>query len=82
MDNVRYNKENIIEVLSILDNVLNSLEDSVREIDKASDYIIDEPEVKVQSSNIIKELNNLINEISTKEDSIVEMQSIVDKYIN
>lgn len=82
MDNVKYNKENIIEVLTILDSVLSSLEESEREIDKASDYVMDVPEVKMYSSSIIKELNNVITDITTKEDSIVEMQAIVDKYIN
>lgn len=82
MDEVKYNKENIIEVLSILDNVLSSLETSYKEINKAEDYLIDIPEVKTKSSTIRRELNNLIEKIKEKEDSIVNMQAIVDKYIN
>ena len=82
MDEVKYNKENIIEVLSILDNVLSSLETSEREIDKAEDYLIEIPEVKTYSSTIRRELNTLIGQIKEKEDSIVNMQATVDKYIN
>ena len=82
MDEVKYNKENIIEVLSILDNVLSSLESSEREIDKAEDYVIDIPEVKTHSSTIRRELKSLIDQIKDREDSIVNMQATVDKYIN
>ena len=82
MDEVIYNKENIIEVLSILDNVLSSLESSERQIDKAEDYLVDIPEVKTHSVTIRKELKSLIEQIKEKEDSIVNMQATVDKYIN
>ncbi len=82
MDNVKYNKEKIIEALSILDKILESLENSFNEIDKAEDYIFDIAEVKTESSNIKKEINNVITEIESKENSIVNMQAIVDKYIN
>ena len=40
MDNVKYNKEKIIEALSILDKILESLENSFNEIDKAEAYYI------------------------------------------
>lgn len=82
MDNVKYNKEKIIEALSILDKILESLENSFNEIDKAEDYIFDIAEVKTESSNIKREINNVITEIESKENSIVNMQAIVDKYIN
>jgi len=82
MDNVKYNKEKIIEALSILDKILESLENSFNEIDKAEDYIFDIAEVKTESSNIKKDISNVITEIENKENSIVNMQAIVDKYIN